>query len=149
MSSSKSAPMSISASSRNGVAPHSLIARAICCATHVSVPLWLTKTSHCLLVPRSFHAASRPRPYRRAGEGGNKLNEATRQCNFGVYVRQVGGTRTGRDSLPWRGGRSAAADLYAQGWTLPQIGTELGVHWSTVSQQLQCAGITMRSHGSA
>ena len=28
-----------------------------------------------------------------------------------------------------------AADLYAQGWTLRQIAAELGVHWSTVSQQ--------------
>jgi hypothetical protein len=28
-----------------------------------------------------------------------------------------------------------ATDLYAQGWTLRQIGAELGVHWSTVSQQ--------------
>jgi hypothetical protein len=37
-----------------------------------------------------------------------------------------------------------AADLYARGWTLRQIGAELGVHWSTVSQQLQRAGITMR-----
>ena len=37
-----------------------------------------------------------------------------------------------------------AADLYAEGWTLRQIGAELGVHWSTVSQQLQKAGITMR-----
>jgi hypothetical protein len=39
------------------------------------------------------------------------------------------------------------ADLYAQGWTLRQIGAELGVHWSTVSQQLQRAGIRMRSGG--
>ena len=37
-----------------------------------------------------------------------------------------------------------AADLYAQGWTLRQIGAELGVHWSTVGQQVQSAGITMR-----
>jgi hypothetical protein len=37
-----------------------------------------------------------------------------------------------------------AADLYAQGWTLRRIGAELGVHWSTASQQLQKAGITMR-----
>ena len=37
-----------------------------------------------------------------------------------------------------------AADLYAQGWTLRQIGAELGVHWSTVGQQLQRAGIAMR-----
>jgi len=37
-----------------------------------------------------------------------------------------------------------AADLYAQGMTLRQIGAELSVHWSTVSQQLQSAGITMR-----
>ena len=29
-----------------------------------------------------------------------------------------------------------AADLYAQGWTLRQIGAELGAHPSTVSQQL-------------
>ena len=40
-----------------------------------------------------------------------------------------------------------AADLYAQGPSLRQIGAELGVHWSTVSQQLQSAGITMRSGG--
>jgi hypothetical protein len=40
-----------------------------------------------------------------------------------------------------------AADLYAQGWTLRQIGAELGVHWSTVSQQLESAGITIRSGG--
>ena len=40
-----------------------------------------------------------------------------------------------------------AADLYAQGWTLRQISTELGVHWSTVSQQLQRAGITVRRGG--
>ena len=31
--------------------------------------------------------------------------------------------------------------------TLRQIGAELGVHWSTVSQQLQRAGITMRRGG--
>jgi hypothetical protein len=30
-----------------------------------------------------------------------------------------------------------ATDLYAQGQTLRQIGAELGIHWSTVSQQLQ------------
>jgi hypothetical protein len=40
-----------------------------------------------------------------------------------------------------------AADLYAQGWTLRQIGAELGVHWSTVSQQLKSAGVTMRRGG--
>lgn len=38
-----------------------------------------------------------------------------------------------------------AADLYGQGWTLRQIAAELGVHWSTVSQQLQTAGVSMRS----
>jgi hypothetical protein len=42
---------------------------------------------------------------------------------------------------PWT--LSVQADLYAQGWTLPQIGAELGVHWSTVSQQLQKASVTM------
>ena len=40
-----------------------------------------------------------------------------------------------------------AADLYAQGRTLRQIGAELGVHWSTVGQQLQTAGVTMRRGG--
>jgi hypothetical protein len=40
-----------------------------------------------------------------------------------------------------------AAELYAQGWTLRQIGRELDVHWSTISQQLQSAGITMRRVG--
>jgi DNA-directed RNA polymerase specialized sigma24 family protein len=40
-----------------------------------------------------------------------------------------------------------AAALYGQGWTLRQIGAELGVHWSTVGQQLKSAGVTMRSGG--
>ena len=40
-----------------------------------------------------------------------------------------------------------AADLYAQGWSLRQIGAELGVHWSTVGQQLQRAGVTLRRGG--
>jgi hypothetical protein len=42
-----------------------------------------------------------------------------------------------------------AAELYAQGWTLRQTGTELGVHWATVSQQLRKAGVTMRRSGPA
>ena len=37
-----------------------------------------------------------------------------------------------------------AADLYAQGLTLRQIGAELGVQWSKVSQQLRRVGITTR-----
>jgi hypothetical protein len=37
-----------------------------------------------------------------------------------------------------------AADLYAQGWTLQQIGAELGVRATTVSQQLHRASVTMR-----
>jgi Homeodomain-like domain len=40
-----------------------------------------------------------------------------------------------------------AAGLYADGWTLRQIGAELGVHWSTVSQQLQRAGVVKRRRG--
>jgi predicted DNA-binding transcriptional regulator AlpA len=40
-----------------------------------------------------------------------------------------------------------AADLYTQGWTLRQIGRELGVHSSTISQQLRSAGVNMRSGG--
>jgi hypothetical protein len=39
-----------------------------------------------------------------------------------------------------------AADLYAQSWSLRRIG-ELGIHWSTVGERLQSAGITMRSGG--
>ena len=39
-----------------------------------------------------------------------------------------------------------AADLYAQGWNLRQIGAELGVTATTVSEQLRRAGVTMR-HG--
>src|SRR5687767_14983771 len=42
-----------------------------------------------------------------------------------------------------------ATDLYAQGRTLRQIGAELGVHWSTVSQRLQRAGVTMRRGGAS
>jgi hypothetical protein len=30
------------------------------------------------------------------------------------------------------------------GWTLRQIGAELDVHWSTVSDQLRRAGVNMR-----
>ena len=37
-----------------------------------------------------------------------------------------------------------AADLSAQGRSMRQIGAELGAHWSTVSQQLQRAGVTLR-----
>ena len=37
-----------------------------------------------------------------------------------------------------------AADLYTQGWTLRQIGAELGVSRTTVSEQLRQAGVTMR-----
>jgi hypothetical protein len=37
-----------------------------------------------------------------------------------------------------------AADLYAQGWTLRQIGAELGVPWTAVGHQLRRAGVTMR-----
>jgi len=40
-----------------------------------------------------------------------------------------------------------AADLYAQGRSLREIGAELGVHWSTVSEQLQRAGFPMRRGG--
>jgi DNA-directed RNA polymerase specialized sigma24 family protein len=40
-----------------------------------------------------------------------------------------------------------AADLYYQGWTLRQIGAELGLTESTVSDQLRRAGVTMRPPG--
>ena len=40
-----------------------------------------------------------------------------------------------------------AADLYAQGRTLRQIGAELRLHWSTVSQQRQSAGISIHFGG--
>ena len=37
-----------------------------------------------------------------------------------------------------------AADLYAQGWTLRQIGNELGIPSTAVGDQLRRAGATMR-----
>jgi hypothetical protein len=37
--------------------------------------------------------------------------------------------------------------LYARGWTLRQIAAELGVHWSTVRDELRRAGHTMRHGG--
>ena len=37
-----------------------------------------------------------------------------------------------------------AVDLYAQGWTLRQIGDEQGVSSTTVSDQLRRGGVTMR-----
>jgi hypothetical protein len=40
-----------------------------------------------------------------------------------------------------------AADLYAQGWSLRQIGAELGVHRASVSEQLHRAGVTARRGG--
>jgi hypothetical protein len=40
-----------------------------------------------------------------------------------------------------------AAELYAEGWTPRQIGSELGVHWSTVNEQRHRADVTMRQGG--
>ena len=37
-----------------------------------------------------------------------------------------------------------AADLYTQGWSLRQIGAELGVSQATVGHQLRQAGVSMR-----
>jgi hypothetical protein len=37
--------------------------------------------------------------------------------------------------------------MYAQRQSVRQIGAGLGVHWNTVSQQLDNAGITMRRGG--
>ena len=42
-----------------------------------------------------------------------------------------------------------AADLYAQGWNLRQIGAELRVTATTVSHQLRRAGVAMRSGGAS
>jgi IS5 family transposase len=42
-----------------------------------------------------------------------------------------------------------AADLYAQGRTLRQIGAELGVPWTAVGHQLRQAGVHMRRGGGA
>jgi hypothetical protein len=41
----------------------------------------------------------------------------------------------------------AASAVYAQGWTLRQIGAELGVLWAAVGQQLHRAGVTLRRGG--
>ena len=40
-----------------------------------------------------------------------------------------------------------ATELYAQGWTLSQIGAELGVRWNVVHDHLRRAGVTMRPVG--
>ena len=40
-----------------------------------------------------------------------------------------------------------AAELYAQGWTLSQIGAELGVQSNIVHDHLRRAGVTMRPVG--
>ena len=40
-----------------------------------------------------------------------------------------------------------AADLYTQGWSLRQIGAELGISSTTVSEHLRRAGVTMRRGG--
>jgi Homeodomain-like domain len=40
-----------------------------------------------------------------------------------------------------------AANLYAQGWTVRQIGAELGLTESTVSDQLRRGGVTIRRSG--
>jgi hypothetical protein len=40
-----------------------------------------------------------------------------------------------------------AADLYTKGWTLRQIGTELGVPWTAVGYQHRRVGVTMRRSG--
>ena len=40
-----------------------------------------------------------------------------------------------------------AAGLYAQGFTLRQIGAELGVPWTAAGHQLRRAGVTMRRGG--
>jgi transcriptional regulator len=40
-----------------------------------------------------------------------------------------------------------ATDLYSQGWTLREIGAELGVTATTMSHHLRRAGITMRRSG--
>jgi hypothetical protein len=40
-----------------------------------------------------------------------------------------------------------AAELYAQGWTLRQIGAELGIPWTAVGHQLRSAAVTMRRGG--
>jgi AraC-like DNA-binding protein len=37
-----------------------------------------------------------------------------------------------------------AADLYTQGWSLRQIGAELGISSTTVNEQLRRAGVAMR-----
>jgi hypothetical protein len=37
--------------------------------------------------------------------------------------------------------------LYGQGWTLRQIGAELGIPWTAVRHQLRHAGVPMRRGG--
>ena len=74
------------------------------------------------------------------GGGGQRIRWADPTNRTGDHL-------LGDCAVPWRRGRSVCGDLYAQGWTLRQIGAELGVTATTVSQQLRRAGVTMRRGG--
>jgi hypothetical protein len=65
-------------------------------------------------------------------------------------TRGARASRTQRQSGRRYGGAvdvERAAELYAQGWTLRQIGAELEVKWTSVGHQLRRNGVTMRRGG--
>jgi len=87
MSSSKSAPASTCASSKNGVAPRASISLAICFATHVSRPQWLTKTNRFVVLEDSSALYQQCPPDR---HGIHKLidyQSLTGKPNQNVYLR--------------------------------------------------------------
>jgi tetratricopeptide (TPR) repeat protein len=75
----------------------------------------------------------RPRTSRRCCGGWAKIRSSWPWCQ--AY------------SLPWAVDAKRAADLYAEGWTLRQIGAELGVSTTTVSEQLRRVGLTIQRGG--
>ena len=86
-----------------------------------------------------------------------KCSHLDHRPSAGLLVAGITGTppqtRTSRmphcDSLRCRGDVNRAADLYAQGRTLREIGAELGVTATTISHQLRRAGVTMRRGGAS
>ncbi len=78
------------------------------------------------------------------------MNEGRSVTKIGQRPDQETGSRPADPAEIRYGGAvdvKRAADLYAQGWTLRQIGAELGVPWTAVGHQLRSAGVTMRRGG--
>ena len=78
------------------------------------------------------------------GLGSSPYGETEGAGGVIVYIQSLAGR-----ARRYRGAVNVerAADLDAQGWTLRQVGAELGVPWTAVGHQLRSAGVTMRRGG--